>query len=303
MQCTPQEIEEKRRRAQLKLSAKLRQNGFKSTPPPMKFPANSTAKLNPSNLPNSTSSNLPNSTPFNLPNSTPLNSPNSTLLNVPKSTLPNSTPNYVVTPKYNNSATKSISSTTTKFINTPGGIVPSGSTTSNGNSTNNYSSAFNRTSVFNNTPSVFGVKLLSDKKSFENVKTGQNVGISRNASSFNTHNGQDFKRSFGQTKPYENKGTGQMNSPMVKTKEQFYGNKTVITGECYLTCEDRFAVELSGYSNVAIDVFKTIPSKNYSELLLLIYTLFQNLIKILIVLIILLCHYILYQFTPKRFTL
>lgn len=45
-----------------------------------------------------------------------------------------------------------------------------------------------------------------------------------------------------------------------------FGKNNIVTGTCALISEDRFTVELSGYSAPAIEVFKTIPSKIYSKL-------------------------------------
>lgn len=49
---------------------------------------------------------------------------------------------------------------------------------------------------------------------------------------------------------------------------KFYGNKSIITGTCVLTSGDRFSVELSGFSSPAIDMFKSIPTRQYSKYLL-----------------------------------
>ena len=55
--------------------------------------------------------------------------------------------------------------------------------------------------------------------------------------------------------------------PYEKPKEtgQFYGNEKAVTGKCSLIGVDRFVVELSGFSTPAIDVFKSIGSRHYSE--------------------------------------
>jgi hypothetical protein len=55
--------------------------------------------------------------------------------------------------------------------------------------------------------------------------------------------------------------------PYDKPKEalQFYGKDKVVTGRCSLITEERFVVELSGFSTPALDVFKAIPTRNYSE--------------------------------------
>lgn len=66
---------------------------------------------------------------------------------------------------------------------------------------------------------------------------------------------QNPNKSFSprQTKPYE--------KPVIT----FYGNNKAITGSCSLISEDRFVVELSGYSQEAIEIFKAIPTRSYSE--------------------------------------
>lgn len=46
---------------------------------------------------------------------------------------------------------------------------------------------------------------------------------------------------------------------------QFYGKQNVVTGTCSLISDERFVVELSGFSQQAIEVFKTIPSRSYSK--------------------------------------
>lgn len=60
-------------------------------------------------------------------------------------------------------------------------------------------------------------------------------------------------------KPYE--------KPNAKpsTAQQFYGNTKTITGSCYLISDERFAVDLAGYSAQAIAIFKTIPTRFYSK--------------------------------------
>jgi SWI/SNF-related matrix-associated actin-dependent regulator 1 of chromatin subfamily A len=54
--------------------------------------------------------------------------------------------------------------------------------------------------------------------------------------------------------------------PYDKPKEalQFYGKDKVVTGRCSLITEERFVVELSGFSTPALDVFKAIPTRNYN---------------------------------------
>ena len=48
----------------------------------------------------------------------------------------------------------------------------------------------------------------------------------------------------------------------------FYGKTSVVTVNSQLISEDRFIVNLSTFSTAVIDVFKTIPSRLYSEYLL-----------------------------------
>lgn len=55
----------------------------------------------------------------------------------------------------------------------------------------------------------------------------------------------------------------------------FYGKASLVTASCYLISESRFAVDLNGYSSAAIDVFKTIPSRNYSNCFHVYLTVFQ----------------------------
>lgn len=43
----------------------------------------------------------------------------------------------------------------------------------------------------------------------------------------------------------------------------FYGLSSRITAKCSIIAEDRFQVDLSGYSEEAIEIFKTIPSRSY----------------------------------------
>ncbi|XP_045478328.1 SWI/SNF-related matrix-associated actin-dependent regulator of chromatin subfamily A-like protein 1 [Harmonia axyridis] len=58
-------------------------------------------------------------------------------------------------------------------------------------------------------------------------------------------------------KPYERTKTTNDTTP------QFTTNEPKITAKCVLQSETRFVVELSAFSSQAIEVFKTIPSKNY----------------------------------------
>lgn len=66
-------------------------------------------------------------------------------------------------------------------------------------------------------------------------------------------------------KPYEKKP-----SAKPSTTQQFYGNTKTITGTCSLVSDDRFAVDLSGYSAQAIAAFKTIPTRFYSKYILFV---------------------------------
>ncbi|KAK4874248.1 hypothetical protein RN001_013608 [Aquatica leii] len=54
-------------------------------------------------------------------------------------------------------------------------------------------------------------------------------------------------------------------SPYNKPKQvlQFYGKNAVVTGTCMLTSENRFVVDLSGYSHLAVEIFKTLKSRSY----------------------------------------
>lgn len=55
--------------------------------------------------------------------------------------------------------------------------------------------------------------------------------------------------------------------PYEKPKQSlpFKEKNSVVTGSCYLVSEDRFAIDLSEYSSLAISVFKTIPTRSYSK--------------------------------------
>lgn len=76
-----------------------------------------------------------------------------------------------------------------------------------------------------------------------------------------------FKASTSNTKSPKQFTFRPYEKPSAKpsTTQQFYGNTKTITGTCYLVSEERFAVDLSGYSAQAITVFKTIPTRFYSE--------------------------------------
>lgn len=52
----------------------------------------------------------------------------------------------------------------------------------------------------------------------------------------------------------------------------FYGGNTTITLKCSLISHDRFQAEMSGFSNEAIGVFKTIPSRSYGKYAVLRYS-------------------------------
>lgn len=45
--------------------------------------------------------------------------------------------------------------------------------------------------------------------------------------------------------------------------KNFFNKKTLVTGNCYMTTDDRFAVELSTFVPEIIETFKTIPSRVY----------------------------------------
>ncbi|XP_018561828.1 SWI/SNF-related matrix-associated actin-dependent regulator of chromatin subfamily A-like protein 1 [Anoplophora glabripennis] len=47
----------------------------------------------------------------------------------------------------------------------------------------------------------------------------------------------------------------------ISPQKTFYGQKQ--TAKCALTSQDRFCVELTGFSNEALQIFKTIPSRSY----------------------------------------
>ncbi|XP_967843.2 SWI/SNF-related matrix-associated actin-dependent regulator of chromatin subfamily A-like protein 1 [Tribolium castaneum] len=52
--------------------------------------------------------------------------------------------------------------------------------------------------------------------------------------------------------------------PYDKPVLSFYGKDAVVTGKTSLIKEDRFVVELSGFSTPAIEIFKTMPTRNYN---------------------------------------
>ncbi|XP_044759876.1 SWI/SNF-related matrix-associated actin-dependent regulator of chromatin subfamily A-like protein 1 [Coccinella septempunctata] len=73
-----------------------------------------------------------------------------------------------------------------------------------------------------------------------------------------------FSKSFPSTsstnhyaKPYDR--TNAVNKPIT----QFNPKDSVVTAKCVLQNESRFVVKLSAFSSPAIEVFKTIPSRNY----------------------------------------
>lgn len=45
----------------------------------------------------------------------------------------------------------------------------------------------------------------------------------------------------------------------------FYGVSSLITVKASLISQERFQVDLSGYSEEAIGIFKTIPSRSYGK--------------------------------------
>lgn len=45
--------------------------------------------------------------------------------------------------------------------------------------------------------------------------------------------------------------------------KNFFNKKTLVTGNCYMITDDRFAVELSTFVPEIIETFKTIPSRIY----------------------------------------
>lgn len=55
------------------------------------------------------------------------------------------------------------------------------------------------------------------------------------------------------------------------TPNKFYGNPSLITVKCSLISPERFQVDLSGFSEDAIAIFKTIPSRSYSKQFILGY--------------------------------
>ena len=79
-------------------------------------------------------------------------------------------------------------------------------------------------------------------------------GFSRNNSLVIHSHNSPLKHSI--TKPYDKpKLTVPFNS----------GKSEVTNGTCYLISEDRFCIDIKNYCPPAIEVFKSIPSKSYSE--------------------------------------
>lgn len=109
-------------------------------------------------------------------------------------------------------------------------------------------------------------KLAQKRLMIENVnaKSPEVFLTSNNRNSFfnkpgdycNNHNSVRSPKQFT-FKPYDKQKTTPQQSNQTKTN--------VITGTCYLISECRFAVELTGFSTPAINIFKTIPSKSYSK--------------------------------------
>lgn len=46
----------------------------------------------------------------------------------------------------------------------------------------------------------------------------------------------------------------------------FYGQQKTVTGKCVLISQDKFCVQLQGFSEEAVNIFKTIPSRSYGNL-------------------------------------
>lgn len=84
--------------------------------------------------------------------------------------------------------------------------------------------------------------------------------VSKDSKGTYKHNEKPYERPFEAAKP---------------TFSVFSKEKTV-TGKCSLLTETRFVVELSGFNEAAISVFKTIPSRNYGKLFGMFLNIYVN---------------------------
>lgn len=67
------------------------------------------------------------------------------------------------------------------------------------------------------------------------------------------------------SKPYDRSVTDRSNK-INKPISQFYSKDAIITASCILQTDSRFTVEFSTFSSPAIEIFKTISSRNYGKL-------------------------------------
>lgn len=84
-----------------------------------------------------------------------------------------------------------------------------------------------------------------------NLQNDNNVAPQASIFRFKDHS-QSFKHN---TKPYDKP----------QQTLQFYGKDKVITGKFLLVSEERFVVELSGFSTSAIEIFKSVATRNYGK--------------------------------------
>lgn len=127
---------------------------------------------------------------------------------------------------------------------------------------------------------------LQRKKQAQVKNTSFNSTVSKNRiSSANSHATFNQNKSTNTVKPferYEAKNTQDKpkfgyhsNTPKFnKHKERFnpmstkkfFGQKSRITGKCYMISDDRFTLETSSYFPPLIETLKTIPSRSYGSI-------------------------------------
>ncbi|XP_076549329.1 SWI/SNF-related matrix-associated actin-dependent regulator of chromatin subfamily A-like protein 1 [Osmia lignaria lignaria] len=124
---------------------------------------------------------------------------------------------------------------------------------------------------------------LQRKKQAQVKNTSFNSSVSRNSiSPANNHAMFDQNKSMNTVKPFEHyeakdaevksKFGYHSNTPKFnKQKERFnpmstkkfFGQKSRITGKCYMISDDRFTLETSSYFPPLIETLKTVPSRSY----------------------------------------
>lgn len=102
---------------------------------------------------------------------------------------------------------------------------------------------------------------LSQKNANRNSPNQTNfAGVNNQTNRSGLTNPGRTNNSFKSTNLFNNKPN---DKPQPSTS--FYGQNKVISGVCSLISEDRFKVELSAFSQPAIDIFKTMPTRIYSK--------------------------------------